>query len=212
MLPLAESYLHILDCVKEIELNRQLLAGWANRAWALDVGKVVASLSDPECLMRLGFIGSRVDVEQDEQDAYLWFQLVVSTASHRCWSMAMNELPPDQWFGILDQDNRASTMAFAKLRHAFDVVEKARAHMSNDELSAVAKEAGNRKCSMVLKPTRRRSESKPHAHTRQAYSQTCALAARVQAHLVLQKTDLSRFMEIPLPLLMSREIDIPFRC
>ena len=142
MLPLAESYLHILDCVKEIELNRQLLAGWSNRAWALDVGKILASLSDPECLMRLGFIGSRVDVEQDEKDASLWFQLVVSTASHRCWSMAMNDLPPDQWFGILDDDSRASTMAFAKLRHAFNVVGKAREHMNNDDLSAKAKEAG----------------------------------------------------------------------
>lgn len=148
MLPLAESYLHILDCVKEIELNRQLLAGWSNRAWALDVGKILASLSDPECLMRLGFIGSRVDVEQDEKDASLWFQLVVSTASHRCWSMAMSDLPPDQWFGILDDDSRASTMAFAKLRHAFNVVGKAREHMNNDDLSAKAKEAGETTASL----------------------------------------------------------------
>ena len=146
MLPLAESYLGYLESVQKVDSNRQLLAGWSNRAWALEVGKVLSSLSDPECLARLRLTGPHLDMEQDEEDADLWFRLVVSTASHRCWSMAIHsELPPDQWFGVLDVDPSASNMAFSKLRTAFRVITQAKQRLETQgehAPSQKAKEAG----------------------------------------------------------------------
>ena len=143
---MAESYLGYLESVQKVDSNRQLLAGWSNRAWALEVGKVLASLSDPECLARLRLTGSHLDMDQDEGDANLWFRLVVSTASHRCWSMAIHsELPPDQWFGVLDMDGPASAMAFSKLRTAFRVITNAKERIAAegaDAPSQKAKEVG----------------------------------------------------------------------
>ena len=133
MLPMAEAYLSYLDAVKNVESNRQLLAGRSNRSWALDVGKVLATLREPECLARLRLIGDDVDMETDHQDARLWFSLCVSTASHRCWSMAVHsELPPDQWFGILDNDQNASTMACSKMASCFRLIDKANKSLRGD--------------------------------------------------------------------------------
>ena len=102
--PLAERYLEILENVKTISTNRQTLAGWANRLWALDVGQILATLSNPEALQHLRLTGPFASEDHDVEDTKMFFNLVVSTASQRCWSMAICELPPDNWFGILDDD------------------------------------------------------------------------------------------------------------
>ena len=102
--PLAERYLDILEKVKTIEDNRQTLAGWANRHWAFDVGQILATLSNPEALRHLRLTGPFASADHDVGDTTMFFNLVVSTASQRCWSMAVSELPPDNWFGILDDD------------------------------------------------------------------------------------------------------------
>ena len=154
MLPLAETYLTYLDAVKSLDSNRQLLAGWSNRSWALDVCKVLGTLADYECLNRLRLVGSKVDCEQDQEDARLWFSLAVSTASHRCWSMAMHsELPPDQWFGVLDQNDRAAAMACSKLNATFKIIKKAQDSLNgtaDQALSTKAKEAGKAKPSLLF--------------------------------------------------------------
>ena len=154
MLPLAETYLTYLDAVKSLESNRQLLAGWSNRSWALDVCKVLGTLADCECLNRLRLVGDKVDMEQDQQDASLWFSLAVSTASHRCWSMAMHsELPPDQWFGVLAHDGHTAGMAFTKLNTCFRIINKAQDSLrgtADQALSAKAKEVGKVKPQQLI--------------------------------------------------------------
>lgn len=170
MLPMAECYLEYLEAVKTIETNRQLLAGWSNRSWCMEVAKVLATLRDPESLSRLGLVGDHVsDGDGEEEDARLFFQLVVATASHRCWSMSMHsELPPDSWFGILDQDSHASAMAFTKLRTSCTLIKRVKDFLSDlaeRRLSTKAKEAGYQ--SMGL------SGFALTCHTFEAHTQIC---------------------------------------
>ncbi|CAJ1345940.1 unnamed protein product, partial [Effrenium voratum] len=126
MKPLADEYLAILDAVRAQDTNRQLQAGWANRAWASVVANCLSTLGDEITLQRLGLLSPYLDVEHDEEDGLKLKQMIVSVASQRCWSMAVHsELCPDQWLGLLDTNPKASQLAHAQMQSDFRIVEKA---------------------------------------------------------------------------------------
>ena len=124
MNPLAESYLDILSNVGTIASNRAMLAGLSNRHWSVEVGKCLASLSNPDALRHLKLIGPSCSTDHDEEDATMFFNLVVSTASQRCWSMAVSELPPENWFGILDDDQAYAGAARMRLQDDYLLIRK----------------------------------------------------------------------------------------
>lgn len=141
MFPLAERYLDILEDVKAISTNRQTLAGWANRHWALDVGQILATLSNPEALQHLRLIGPFASEDHEVEDTRMFFNLVVSTASQRCWSMAICELPPDNWFGILDADIGYAGAARLRMQDDYVLWKKVHDFLGQDDVAPRIKKA-----------------------------------------------------------------------
>ena len=147
MKPLADEYLAILDAVRAQDTNRQLQAGWANRAWASVVANCLSTLGDEITLQRLGLLSPYLDVEHDEEDGLKLKQMIVSVASQRCWSMAVHsELCPDQWLGLLDTNPKASQLAHAQMQSDFRIVEKA------TQLSSMAPDLRTREARCSWKP------------------------------------------------------------
>ena len=124
------AHLQILEDSKGIAENVQQQARWACRGWAETVGHTFAALSDVPNFIRLGLdISKKSDNERESdlqsQDATIFFDLMVSAAAQRAWSMMAWELPPHQWLGILNRKPQDAKDAFTRMKNQALWVRKA---------------------------------------------------------------------------------------
>ena len=133
-----EAHLQILEDAKEIVSNIQQQARWACRGWAQTLGGIFAVLADVAVFKRLSLDGGKKSdnehtAETQSQDATFFFDLMVSAAAQRAWSMMVWELPPHQWLGILNEAQQDARNAFTRMKNQAFWVRKAWEGQSHPE-------------------------------------------------------------------------------
>ena len=103
---LQRSYQTLLEQLSSNEnAARDLQINWANRHWAAEIGNIFLMLGNEEILHRLGLLAGADDVAETNRMAKMLGEILVRTASQRCWTMASwSELPPLNWSSVLSQD------------------------------------------------------------------------------------------------------------
>ena len=85
---------------------RDLQICWASRHWAIEIAQIFLQLRSEETLQHLGLYSvSGDDPDETNFFAKMFGEIIVRTASQRCWTMASwSEVPPLNWFSVLSQD------------------------------------------------------------------------------------------------------------
>jgi hypothetical protein len=138
MIPLRDRHVEMLQLLQVIPSAVEVQAGWANRHWSMEVGAVLGQLANSTVLKSLGLQrnysreGAAANVpagvnQEDQENATIFFQLVVCTAASRAWSMAHHsEVPPDSFAGILSADPAEAYDALRRIKHVKRLIDKAK--------------------------------------------------------------------------------------
>lgn len=126
--PFATEYRRVLKKLHDVDPGsvRQLQVGWANRHWALEIWNVLASFANTGVMETLN-LSNPVAGKEDEQlaDAKSFGELLVRAAAQRAWTMAIYDLAPESWSGILDSCPDQSRAALSKMKDDAQIVEEA---------------------------------------------------------------------------------------
>ena len=100
-------YQNTLELLSNTETAaRDLQVCWANRHWAIEIAQIFLQLRNEETLQHLGLYSvSGDECDEINRFAKMFGEIIVRTASQRCWTMASwSEVPPLNWFSVLSQD------------------------------------------------------------------------------------------------------------
>lgn len=128
--PFATEYRRVLqrlhDYENDPEAPRHLQVGWANRFWALELWNILGTLANRDVMEALALF-TPLAGKEDEQldDAKRFGELIVRAASQRAWTMAIYELAPESWSGILDSSEDRARAALEKMKEDADIIDEA---------------------------------------------------------------------------------------
>ena len=126
--PFATEYRRVLQKLHDVdpESVRNLQVGWANRHWALEIWNIFASFANAKVMETLN-LSNPVAGKEDEQlaDAKCFGELLVRAAAQRAWTMAIYDLAPESWCGILDSCPNQSRAALSKMKADAQIVDEA---------------------------------------------------------------------------------------
>lgn len=143
--PLREDHLKVLEYTKLREKSIALAAGWAAKEYALVLEQVFSQCMDPYVLDRLGFDKVTNDEgrkQQNQTEAELFIQLLISMVSTRAWSMAAHSIcHPDKWAGALHIDQVLAKKLFLEIQQDANTILTALRKLSEPDPNT-DKEAG----------------------------------------------------------------------
>ncbi|CAL1153918.1 unnamed protein product [Cladocopium goreaui] len=130
---LQRSYQTLLEQLSSNEnAARDLQINWANRHWAAEIGNIFLMLGNEEILHRLGLLAGADDVAETNRMAKMLGEILVRTASQRCWTMASwSELPPLNWSSVLSQDPEEARAGLDRIRGDQESVEAAWSYLNS---------------------------------------------------------------------------------
>jgi hypothetical protein len=142
---LQRSYQTFLEQLSSNEnAARDLQINWANRHWAAEIGNIFLMLGNEEILHRLGLLAGADDVAETNRMAKMLGEILVRTASQRCWTMASwSELPPLNWSSVLSQDPEEARAGLDRIRGDQESVEAAWSYLNSGDFHEES-QAGNR--------------------------------------------------------------------
>ena len=123
-----EHYNEIQPTASDRRQNINVQAGWANRSWAKVLAEQLCVFHDKELLGKLRLL--KMPVTTDERKAMMdntamLVALNLRTAGLRVWSKSvMSELPPLNWFGILDEDQIQARRCLARNREEGEMLDE----------------------------------------------------------------------------------------
>ena len=123
-----EHYNEIQPTASDRQENIKVQAGWANRSWAKVLAEQLCLFHDKELLGKLRLL--KMPVTTDERKAMMdntamLVALNLRTAGLRVWSKSvMSELPPLNWFGILDEDRIQARRCLARNREEGEMLDE----------------------------------------------------------------------------------------
>ena len=89
-------------------------------------------LGNEEILHRLGLLAGADDVAETNRMAKMLGEILVRTASQRCWTMASwSELPPLNWSSVLSQDPEEARAGLDRIRGDQESVEAAWSYLNS---------------------------------------------------------------------------------
>ena len=101
-------------------------------------------LGNEEILHRLGLLAGADDVAETNHMAKMLGEILVRTASQRCWTMASwSELPPLNWSSVLSQDPEEARAGLDRIRGDQESVEAAWSYLNSADFHEES-QAGNR--------------------------------------------------------------------
>ena len=121
-----EHYSEIQPTASDRQENIKVQAGWANRSWAKVLAEQLCLFHDKELLRRLRLLEMPV-TQEDRQtmmdNTAMLVSLNLRTAGLCVWSKSvMSELPPRNWFGILDKDLTQAQRCLARNREEAEML------------------------------------------------------------------------------------------
>ena len=127
--PLRESHLSVLEKTKDRAANIQMQAGWSNKSFVVDINAILANLRDKYVLERVQLCEKPLDeqgLKAATEDCEAFFNLCVSMASRRAWTMMVHRVcQPDSWMGLLDETLEFRRDCFATLKKDVEVITRA---------------------------------------------------------------------------------------
>ena len=124
-MPLNREHLILMEATKSRETNVALQADWSCREWAQTIAQAFAQLRNPLALRALGIHGTDTD-EHTLQTASDFFELIVSIASKRSWSMATwSEVSPKSWAGLLHANIDLVKETLTQMRNEHKIIQDA---------------------------------------------------------------------------------------
>ncbi len=123
-----EHYNDIQPTASDRQENIKVQARWANMSWAKLLAEQLCLFHDKELLGKLLLL--KMTVTKDDRQVMIGntamlVSLNLHTAGLRVWSKSvMSELPPRNWFGILDKDLTQARRCLARNREEAEMLDE----------------------------------------------------------------------------------------
>ena len=133
-----DAHLKVLADSQKRESNRAQQASWSNKGYVSVVSEILEVLCDPWALDRVQLDVQPPDGEESayQEDARLFFRLLVRMASQRSWSMVwQSECQPNNWCGVIDKNLRRAKERLERIQKDAEIIETAWQRLSSRDES-----------------------------------------------------------------------------
>ena len=124
--PLRRFHLMTLEMTKDRATNRQMQAGWANKAFCLVIAEILGNLQDLYVLQRVRLATKPLDELSQKtglEDAQVFLKLCVTMAGQRAWTMMVhNVCQPDSWLGVIDENIEERRSCFTTMKRDVNII------------------------------------------------------------------------------------------